>query len=61
MEAVILMLKGLMSESSDEVQALYKGKLAEYNKLLVEEDNEESKVAIACAMFVAINDSGLMD
>lgn len=61
MDTVILMLKGLMSESSDEVQALYKGKLAEYNKLLVEEANEESKVAIACAMFVAINDSGLMD
>ena len=61
MDTVILMLKGLMSESSDEVQALYKGKLAEYNKLLVEEVNEDNKIAIACAMFVAINDSGLMD
>lgn len=59
MEMYAAMLKGVMSDTSEEVQLFYNTKLKEYKESLSEED-ENMQMALMAAMIVSLVESGLL-
>ncbi|APC44360.1 hypothetical protein [Pseudoalteromonas phage PH357] len=59
MEMYATMLKGIISEQSEEVQSLYKKTLEEYTSTLTN-SSEEEQMAYMAAMLVSLVETGLI-